>query len=127
MLVAMLWGGVGCSSNDDKAASAEIADTTAQSVNVRGTWSGALSSGAPITLVLQQSLLSVTGTVSLGDLEGAVVGGVNGKSFNATINSDPIRGINSSVQFDQVMDGTIRDLTGGIVSRFRAVRKVPGS
>ena len=46
-----------------------------------------------------------------------------GKTFGGTISSQPLRLIKVGVHFDQAMDGTIRDATGGILDSFRVVRQ----
>lgn len=87
-----------------------------------GTWNGATSAGEPVTLVLDQALVDVTGTAEIGALSGAITGTVDGNRFEATIQSDPIRQLFSSAQGD-VLSGTVRDVRADIVSSFEARRE----
>lgn len=101
-------------------------------VVISGDWTGATSDGEPVVLNLSQTGGEVTGTARFGTLEGNLTGLLDGRRFEAAIQSEPVRILFASVagasasadaSAKAAMSGTLRDLTGEIVARFDALRQ----
>lgn len=92
--------------------------------NVTGTWSGSTTLDQPVRMDLSQSVLTVTGSATIGSLSGSLTGTIDGNRLDATVQSQPPRRIFATVtdtnEEEQSMSGTIRDISGGILSNFDA-------
>lgn len=84
----------------------------------RGTWIGSTGDGQPMELVLSQLLASVDGTAQVGDQDGAITGSIDGTRIEATIQNVPPRILVGSLRGETTMTGSLRDLSGGILSSF---------
>ena len=93
--------------------------------NVTGNWTGTTSKDEPVRMILSQSILDVTGSAKIGETTGNLTGTIDGTRFEATMQTQPVRRIFATVNDtnpDNVsMSGSVRDLSGGILSSFSAI------
>jgi hypothetical protein len=92
--------------------------TPSEPKEFRGTWLGTTGDGLSMELVLNQVLASVDGTAILGDQEGLLTGSIDGTRIEATIQNDPPRILVGSLRGETSMTGSLRDLSGGILTSY---------